>query len=94
MTSHPNVKLGETQKEEIIDYMQKYGSITPLDALLEFGCMRLAARIGDLKADGHTISSKMIAINKAKGRGVTHVCSYSTHTPPYAVDDSFVTVID
>ena len=41
-----------TQCEMILRYMEECGSITPLDALREFGCMRLASRICDLKRDG------------------------------------------
>lgn len=48
-----------TQCEKILDYMRVNGSITPLDALREFGCMRLASRITDLKARGYDITSKM-----------------------------------
>lgn len=48
-----------TQCEKILDYMRLNGSITPLDALREFGCMRLASRITDLKAQGYDIISKM-----------------------------------
>lgn len=44
-----------TQNEKVLDYMQKYGSITALDAMRDLGCMRLASRISDLKKDGHTI---------------------------------------
>lgn len=45
-----------TQTQKIIEYMKKYGSITPLDALREFGCMRLAARINDIERQGVTIA--------------------------------------
>lgn len=48
-----------TQCEKILDYMLSNGSITPLDAMKEFGCMRLASRITDLKAQGYDIMSKM-----------------------------------
>lgn len=41
-----------TQREMILQYMQDTGSITPLDALREFGCMRLGARIFDLRKSG------------------------------------------
>ena len=44
-----------TQNEQVLDYMQKYGSITALDAMRDLGCMRLASRISDLKKDGHRI---------------------------------------
>ena len=46
------------QTENILRFMQDYGEITPIDALREFGCMRLAARISDLRRDGHNISSR------------------------------------
>lgn len=39
----------DTQCDLILRYMQEEGSITPLDALREFGCLRLGARIWDLK---------------------------------------------
>lgn len=44
-----------TQTEYIKEYLEKYGSITPLEALREFGCMRLAARINDLERCGMNI---------------------------------------
>lgn len=44
-----------TQVERIIEYIKRYGSITPLDALKEFGCMRLASRMCDIKAMGYGI---------------------------------------
>ncbi len=52
-----------TQCEKILDYIRLNGSITPIDALREFGCMRLASRINDLKNQGYNIVSK-IEINK------------------------------
>ena len=48
-----------TQCEKIIDYIRVNGSITPLDALREFGCMRLASRITDLKQQGYDIGRTM-----------------------------------
>lgn len=37
--------------------MKEHGSITPVDALREFGCMRLAPRISDLKDDVYKIQA-------------------------------------
>lgn len=54
-----------TQGQKIMDYMQQYGGITQLDALREFGCMRLASRISDLRRDGIRIKTEMV---KAKNR--------------------------
>lgn len=47
------------QKSMILRYMADNGSITPVDAMREFGCMRLAARIADIKADGYEIVKAM-----------------------------------
>ena len=41
-----------TQTERILEHVQKYGSITPLEALKEYGIMRLASRVHDLKKRG------------------------------------------
>lgn len=49
----------KNQKIRILEYMQKNGSITGMDAINEFGCMRLPARISDLKAEGHIIVRRM-----------------------------------
>lgn len=49
----------KTQSEMILEYLQKYGEITPLEALSAIGCFRLAARISDLRADGHSITTEM-----------------------------------
>ena len=48
-----------TQQDMILRYMQDEGSITPLDALREFGCMRLGARIFDLRRRGIGIARVM-----------------------------------
>lgn len=55
-----------TQKERILSYMRtnKEG-ITSMDAF-RLGCTRLAARISDLKKDGHKIVS--IPITKGEGK--------------------------
>lgn len=48
----------KTQKEMIIEYMRKFGSISPMEALGRMGCMRLASRISELKKDGYLIESE------------------------------------
>lgn len=46
-----------SQASDILDYLKTHEEgITPIEALQLFGCMRLAARIADLKADGHRIA--------------------------------------
>jgi hypothetical protein len=49
-----------TQCEAILNYLQQHESITPREADRLCGCMRLAARIADLKDRGHRITSEMV----------------------------------
>ena len=44
-----NEKSSQSQNARIAKYLQEGNSITPLDALNLFGCLRLGARIADLK---------------------------------------------
>ena len=45
----------ESQKKSILDWLSEGNTITALQALNMFGCLRLASRINDLKNDGFTI---------------------------------------
>lgn len=65
-----------TQCEKILDYIRLNGSITPLDALREFGCMRLASRINDLKKQGYNITSK-IESNKNRYGDIVRYARYT-----------------
>lgn len=65
-----------TQCEMIIDYLDEYGSITPLEAMRDLGIYRLASRIADLKKQGYKIKSKMVSV-EARNGGRTYVASYS-----------------
>ena len=49
-----------TQSDMILRYMHENGSITPWEAMREFGCMRLGARIWDLKKAGTTIITESL----------------------------------
>lgn len=46
-----------TQCERILRHLQDFGSISSLEAMQEYGIMRLASRINDLKRMGHKIIS-------------------------------------
>jgi hypothetical protein len=47
-----------TQCEKILRHLEDYGEITSLTAMKEYGIMRLASRITDLKKQGYSIVSK------------------------------------
>lgn len=66
-----------TQKNMILEYLKKYGSITPLEAMREFGCMRLSAQIFKLKHnDGYDIETTM---ESSKNRFGADTC-YAKYT--------------
>ena len=47
-----------SQCEHTLEYLKEYGSITPLEALNAFNCMRLGARIADLRKAGWHIRTE------------------------------------
>lgn len=47
------------QAERVLKYMRDFGSITQLEAIRDISCMRLGARIFDLKCDGYVIKKEM-----------------------------------
>ena len=49
-----------TQTATILDHLLSGKKLTPIDALNEFGCFRLAARIGELRERGHDIKTTII----------------------------------
>ena len=54
-----------SQAEWILQTLKRK-PLTSLDALQGCGCMRLAARINDLRADGHLIGTEMVGKNGKK----------------------------
>lgn len=49
-----------TQAQRILIYLKSGKTLTPIEALNKFGCFRLAARIADLRRDGHKIWTNYI----------------------------------
>lgn len=62
----------KAQCNKILNYMIEHGSITPLDAFREFRCMRLAARIADLKEDEIPIDGVMESYKNQDGETVRY----------------------
>ena len=50
----------ESHKRQVLEYLKRHGSITPMDALREFGCYRLGARIYDLRREGVKIRTRLV----------------------------------
>lgn len=50
----------KTQKQQIKEHLSKGKKLTPIQALNNFGCFRLAARISDLRKEGLNIATKNV----------------------------------
>lgn len=56
----PRVKDRLTQNEKVRAFLEENGCIDQMQAIHYFGCMRLAARINELKKQGMQITSKLL----------------------------------
>lgn len=63
--------MKSTQCEKVLNYMRQFGSITQLEALQDIGCMRLASRISDLRAQGYPISRRIKTGKNRYGESVS-----------------------
>ena len=55
-----------TQCEAILKHLQTRGTLTPIDALNEYGIFRLAARVLELREAGHNV----VTIRESQGEKV------------------------
>jgi len=60
-----------SQNEQVLDRLQRGKSLTPLQALRYYDCMRLAARVGELREKGHDITTTIVQ------RGSKRFASYA-----------------
>ena len=54
------MKTKKSQNKLILEHLRMRGTITPLEALHFYGCMRLASRINVLRNQGQEIETNMI----------------------------------
>jgi hypothetical protein len=60
-----------SQTKAILEHLQKGHTLTPLDAVKLFNCMRLGARIWDLRRSGYNIQTDIITTRSGK-----HIARY------------------
>lgn len=56
----------KSQNKVILEWLKSGKPITPMDALYLCGCMRLSARIYDLRERGFPIKKEMVCINNKR----------------------------
>ncbi len=65
----------KSQTDKVLAHLEYIGAITPIVALNAYGCMRLAARISDLKKKGYSINKTMKISTRPDGS----VCRYAVY---------------
>lgn len=56
----------KSQTKQIMDFLIEGHKITPLEALKKFQCLRLSARIADLKNQGIPVKSQFVEVGQRK----------------------------
>ena len=61
-----NHATSQSQASKILDHMLRGHRITGIEALEEFGCFRLPARIADIRKSGFNVRSEFVVTNTGK----------------------------
>lgn len=61
-----------SQCERILKYIDEQGSISQLEALETFGCMRLASQMSDLKKMGYSVTKRMETSKNRYGEPISY----------------------
>lgn len=64
-----------TQCERVLRHLIDFGTITSLEAIQEYGILRLASRINDLRREGYNITSER-GLGKNRYGEKTHFTIY------------------
>ena len=65
-----------TQKEQVLNHLKTYGSLTSWDAIMEYGITRLSHHIYCLRNDGIIIPDERVQVKTRLGR-TTIISKYS-----------------
>lgn len=64
----------KSKQEQVLDYLQKYGSITPETAYKVCHTMRLSSLIFNLRNEGYDIKTEIINKINDEGRHISYAC--------------------
>ena len=59
-----------TQKEQILDYLQRFKTITPMDAFADLGITKLATRVSEMRRDGVEFNIESVKSKNRFGKTV------------------------
>ena len=66
----------EKQTAAVLNHLKQYGGLTALEAVRNYGIMRLAARIADLRDSGINIRTERVSVRDEKDCEVAHYARY------------------
>lgn len=66
-----------TQNSAILSWLSSGRQLTPAEALQQFGCMRLGARVHELRRAGHAIRRELVPVGITPRGQTVRVASYS-----------------
>ena len=61
-----------TQREAILQYIEDFGSITPMQAFSDLGITKLATRISEMRKDGMEFKIEMVSSRNRYGKSVNY----------------------
>lgn len=62
-----------TQTQKILEYLEKFGSISSYEAFVELGITQLAARLRNLEDDGYVFNRETIKGKNRLGEDVRYI---------------------
>ena len=65
--------MKDTQEAQVLRHIDTNGSITPMEAIEEYGITRLAARIHDIERHGVIIDREMVYTKNRFGKSVHYM---------------------
>lgn len=74
----------ETQLYRIREHLVRGGTLTQIDAILKFGCFRLAARIYDIRRTGLDVHKIMIKTDQDRKFAKYYLSASSSPTGVYS----------
>lgn len=72
--------MKKNQRDRILEYVDRFGTITSSEAISELGCTRLSARISELKNMGYPFEKRMIQSRNRFGETVSYAEYYMKAT--------------
>lgn len=61
-----------TQREAILQYIDEFGSITPMEAFHDLGITKLATRISEMRKDGMKFKIETVSVKNRYGKSVSY----------------------